>query len=173
MKHLFILSILLLGAMNISAQTTAKTVKADKAAKINWLTLEEAQALNKTNPKKIMVDLYTEWCGPCKMMMKQTFTDPALISYINENFYAVKFNAESQAPVTFKGKLYSNPTFNPAKTPRQRNAVHEYTRTTGIRGYPTLIIYNSEVEIIDRIVGFQKAPQVMRKLKKLKKTTTP
>ncbi len=138
------------------------------SAKINWLTLEEAQELNKTNPKKIIVDLYTEWCGPCKMMMRQTFTDPDLISYLNENFYAVKFNAESQAPVTFKGKTYSNPDFNPAKSPRQRNAAHEYTRTTGIRGYPTLIVYNSDVEIVSRIVGFQKAPQVMRQLKKLK-----
>ncbi len=169
MKQIFLLTILLLGGISLSAQTATKSTKTMMAAtKINWLTLEEAQELNKTNPKKIMVDLYTEWCGPCKLMMRQTFTDPQLISYINENFYAVKFNAESQDPVNFKGKLYSNPNFNPAKSPRQRNAVHEYTRTTGLRGYPTLIIYNPQVEIIDRIVGFQKAPQVMRKLKKLK-----
>ncbi len=168
MKHLFILSILLLGAINISAQTSTKSAKVNEAVKINWLTLEEAQELNKTNPKKIMVDLYTEWCGPCKMMMQRTFTNPELISYINEHFYAVKFNAESQAPVTFKGKVYSNPTFDPTKSSRQRNGVHEYTRTTGLRGYPTLIIYNPEVKIIDRIVGFQDAPKVMRKLKKLK-----
>jgi len=164
MKHLIFLTIFLLGSMTLPAQSATKTAK---ATKINWLTLEEAQELNKTNPKKIMVDLYTEWCGPCKMMMRQTFTDPQLINYINQNFYAVKFNAESQAPVTFNGKLYSNPGFNPTKSPRQRNGVHEYTRTTGLRGYPTLIIYNPQVEIIERIVGFQKAPKVLRKLKKL------
>jgi len=168
MKQIFLLTILLLGGISLSAQTATKSTKAMMAGKINWLTLEEAQELNKTNPKKILVDLYTEWCGPCKLMMRQTFTDPKLINYINEHFYAVKFNAESQAPVNFKGKLYSNPSFDPTKSPRQRNAVHEYTRTTGIRGYPTLIIYNSQIEIIDRIVGLQKAPQVMRKLKKLK-----
>ncbi len=169
MRHLFILTILLVSGLSLSAQTATKSTKAMMATnKINWLTLEEAQELNKTNPKKIMVDLYTEWCGPCKMMMRETFTDPGLIRYINKYFYAVKFNAESQAPVNFKGKTYSNPEFNPAKSPRQRNAVHQYTRTTGIRGYPTLIIYNSEVDIIERIVGFQRAPQVMRQLKKLK-----
>jgi len=168
MRQFFLLTILLIGGVSLSAQTATKSTKAMMGAKINWLTLEEAQALNKTTPKKIMVDLYTEWCGPCKRMMQETFTDPQLIKYLNENFYAVKFNAESQAPVNFKGKLYSNPKFNPAKSPRQRNAVHEYTRTTGIRGYPTLIIYNPQVEIIDRIVGMQKASQVMRKLKKLK-----
>ena len=168
MRPFFILTILLVSGLSLSAQTATKSTKAMMAAKINWLTLEEAQELNKTNPKKIMVDLYTEWCGPCKMMMRETFTDPELISYINENFYAVKFNAESQAPITFKGKTYSNPEFNPAKSPRQRNSVHEYTRTTGIRGYPTLIIYNSEVDIIERIVGFRRAPQVIRQLKKLK-----
>lgn len=168
MKHLFILSILLISSIHLSAQGTAKSAKVDKAAKINWLTLEEAQELNKTSPKKIIVDLYTEWCGPCKMMMQQTFTDSQLISYINENFYAVKFNAESQAPVNFKGKVYNNPTFDPTRSARQRNGVHEYTMTTGLRGYPTLIIYNTEVEIIKRIVGFQRAPQVIRQLKKLK-----
>ena len=168
MKHIFLLTAFLLGGFALSAQTASKSVKAEKAAKINWVTLEEAQDLNKTNPKKIIVDLYTEWCGPCKMMERQTFTDPELINYINENFYAVKFNAESQAPVTFNGKVYTNPEFDPSRSSRQRNSPHQYTRTTGLRGYPTLIVYSSEVEIVERIVGFQRAPQVMRTLKRLK-----
>jgi len=168
MKHILLLITLLIGGFSLSAQTASKSIKAKKSAKINWVTLEEAQELNKKTPKKIIVDLYTDWCGPCKMMERQTFTDPELISYINKNFYAVKFNAESQAPVTFKGKVYSNPNFDPSRSSRQRNAAHQYTRTTGLRGYPTLIVYSPEVEIIDRIVGFQKAPQVMRTLKRLK-----
>ncbi len=168
MKHIFILTAFLLGGFTLSAQTSVKSVKTVKAAGINWLSLEEAQELNKTHPKKIIVDLYTEWCGPCKMMMRQTFTDLQLISYINENFYAVKFNAERQTPVTFKGKTYSNPEFNPEKSPRQRNGVHQYAMTTGIEMYPTLIVYNSDINIIKRIEGFRKAPQLMRQLKRLK-----
>ena len=168
MKHIFLLSALLIGGFTLSAQSASKSLKVEKSGKINWVTLEEAQELNKTTPKKIIVDLYTDWCGPCKMMERQTFTDPDLIKYINENFYAVKFNAESQAPVTFKGKVYSNPNFDSSRSSRQRNAAHQYTHTTGLRGYPTLIVYSPEVEIIDRIVGFQRAPQVMRALKRLK-----
>lgn len=166
MKNVLLLILLLASGSGLFAQT-AKSVKTAATAKIKWLTLEEAEAMNKTAPRNIVVDVYTEWCGPCKMMMAQTFTDPALIKYVNEHFYMVKFNGEGQKPVTFGGKTYTNPKFNPAKSPRQRNAVHEFTRTTGLRGYPTLVIYNPDNKIVKRIVGFQTADKIMRQLKRL------
>lgn len=70
---------------------------------IKWYTWDEAIALSKTTPKKIFVDVYTDWCGYCKRMDASTFTDAAVISYMNENFYAVKFNAEQTADVQYKG----------------------------------------------------------------------
>ncbi len=72
--------------------------------------LEAAQA---KEPRKVMIDVYTKWCGPCKMMMRNTFTNADVISYINENFYAVKFDAEGPDPVEFKGKTFSNPRMSP------------------------------------------------------------
>ena len=38
------------------------------AQQINWVTLDEAMELQKKKPKKIMMDVYTNWCGPCKML---------------------------------------------------------------------------------------------------------
>ena len=67
---------------------------------INWMSLEEAVAAQQDEPRKIMMDVYTQWCGPCKMMMRNTFTNADVISYINANYYAVKFDAESPGPVT-------------------------------------------------------------------------
>ena len=55
------------------------------------------------------MDVYTTWCGPCKMMMKNTFTNPNVIDYINANYYAIKFDAESGKEITFKGNVYSIP----------------------------------------------------------------
>ena len=78
-------------------------------AKINWMTLEEAVAAQQDQPRKIMMDVYTQWCGPCKMMMSRTFTSKQVIAYINENYYAVKFDAESPNPVQFKGQTFENP----------------------------------------------------------------
>lgn len=162
MKKISLFLLLTIFTIGLSAQTSTKKV----IKKINWMTLEEAQELTKKDPKPIVVDMYTHWCGPCRMMMSQTFTDGKLIDYMNENFYAVKFNAEGPDDVTFNGKTYSNPQFDANKNPRSRNATHEFVFTTGLRGYPTLMIYNPDLEIAGRLVGFQKAPQVMRILKK-------
>jgi thioredoxin-related protein len=67
--------------------------------KINWLTIEEVEILQQKNPRKVLMDVYTTWCGPCKMMMKNTFTNKNVIEYINANYYAVKFDAEDRKSV--------------------------------------------------------------------------
>src|SRR5690606_19582574 len=71
--------------------------------KINWLTIEEVEKLTKEKPRKIFVDVYTDWCGWCKRMDATTFADAAVIDYVNENYYAVKLNAESGDNISLKG----------------------------------------------------------------------
>ena len=71
-----------------------------KAQEINWLTLDEALALQKKSPRKIMMDVYTNWCGPCKMLDKNTFKNKDVIDYVNKYYYAVKFNGEGNEVVT-------------------------------------------------------------------------
>ena len=92
-----------------------------QAASINWMSLEEAVAAQQKEPRKIVMDVYTKWCGPCKMMMANTFTNASVIEYINSNYYAVKFDAESPDPVTFQGNEFKNPTYDPNR--RGRNGV--------------------------------------------------
>lgn len=76
---------------------------------IKWVTFNEALELQKKKPKKIFMDVYTDWCGPCKMLDKQTFHNPDVVKYINEHYYAVKFNGEGNETVAYQGKTYSNP----------------------------------------------------------------
>ena len=74
--------------------------------KINWLTFEEAVAKAEKKDKPLFIDVYTTWCGWCKVMDRNTFTDPGIIKEINKNFYAVKFNAETRDTINSHGKQF-------------------------------------------------------------------
>ncbi|MEM1321650.1 MAG: thioredoxin fold domain-containing protein [Bacteroidota bacterium] len=146
----------------------AKPAKVDKAnSLVNWMSFEEAQKKVAESPRKIIVDVYTGWCGPCKMMDSYTFNNEEVAAFIDKNFYAVKFNAESGDPVTFKDKVYENPKYDPNRGARRRNAPHQLTQTMGLRGYPTIVVYDPQLNIIQRIVGFKKPEQLMPILNQL------
>ncbi|MFD2822952.1 thioredoxin family protein [Lacinutrix iliipiscaria] len=140
------------------------TVGTVAAQKINWVTLEEAMELQKKKPKKIMIDMYTVWCGPCKMLDKNTFQNKDVVDYVNKNYYAVKFNAEGNDIVKFRGKEYTNPNYDPAKASRRNNA-HQLTRLFGITAYPTIVYLDEKGEVIAPIKGYQKPDQIELYLK--------
>ena len=96
-------------AINILVLVVCLSASSLIAQEINWLSVEEAVALQKKEPRAIMMDVYTTWCGPCKMLDRNTFKNPDVIEYINANYYAVKFNAEGDETVNFKDKTYLTP----------------------------------------------------------------
>lgn len=102
-----VLCSLFIGMFLFTAKAENPNFSAEKG--IRWLSFEEMQKAQKVKPKKVIIDIYTDWCGWCKRMDKTTFSNPAVAEYVNENFYAVKFNAESKASVLFNGKEFSNP----------------------------------------------------------------
>lgn len=131
---------------------------------INWLSISELQTAMEKEPKKIMIDVYTQWCGPCKMMMKNTFTDPAVIAYINKNYYAVKFNAEGNENIEFLGTTYTNPSYDPSKG-SGRNGTHEFTMAiapvNGRVAYPTIVYMNEEFKILSPVQGYLQPDQIL------------
>ena len=73
---------------------------------VEWKTISEALEQAPKTDKKIILDVYTDWCGWCKVMDKKTYANENVARYINDRYYAVKFNAESEKDVTFNGKVY-------------------------------------------------------------------
>ncbi|WP_299096553.1 thioredoxin family protein [Winogradskyella sp.] len=144
-----------------------KTTEAPEK-EINWMTLEEAIKLQEKAPKKIIMDVYTNWCGPCKMLDKNTFHNEDVVDYVNEHYYAVKFNAEGKDSITYKDKTYTNPKYDASKASR-RNSVHQFTRALNVSAYPTMVFFNEEGNYIQAIKGYLK-PQKLELYLKLFKT---
>lgn len=116
---------------------------------INWITIEEAYALNQENPKKIIVDIYTDWCGWCKRMDATTYSNPIIVKYINENFYAVKFDAEQKEDVTILGTTFKF-------VGEGRRGYHELAAALlqGKMSYPTTVFLDETFNMIQPIPGY-------------------
>lgn len=126
--------------------------------------MEQASEIGSSdNKKKFLVDVYTDWCGWCKVMDKKTFTDPTLIKYLNENFHVVKFNAEQKDIVKYRGKEYK---WEPMGG---RNGIN----TLGVEllqgrlSYPTLVYLNEKLEPITISPGYKDPGQLMSELQAL------
>ncbi len=135
-----------------------------QSLEINWMTFEEALELQKKEPKKIMMDVYTNWCGPCKMLDKNTFHNKDVVAYVNKNFYAVKFNAEGNSVVTYKGVEFKNPSYK-EELKNRRNSVHGLSRHLGVRAYPTIVYFDEKGDVIQPISGYMKPQQIELYLK--------
>ena len=123
---------------------------------IEWMTFEEAVAQHKQDSvkKKMMIDIYTNWCGWCKKMDKGTFTDPDIVQYVNENFYPVKVNAESKKAVIFNGDTLKHiPNIG-------RNGAHELALRLfngNNMSYPTLVFLDEKLDMIQNVPGYKDA----------------
>lgn len=142
---------------------SAKAAAAPAKSGIRWMTIEEAQAAAKKAPRPLFIDVYTTWCGPCRMLDARTFSDPRVAEYINSRYYPVKFNAESGEPVTFKGQTYTNPDFNPAMV-GTRNGTHQLTfaiaNVQGRIAYPTMVYMDSDLNVLAPVQGLMDPPQI-------------
>ena len=156
-KYIALLSIVAI----VSFSFTSSSEK--EAAAVNWLTWEEAAKLNETNPKKIFVDVYTDWCGWCKVMDKKTFTDPKVAAYLDEHFYAVKLDAESKDAITFNGQEFK---FQEVEGSR-RGGIHmlAYSLLEGKMSYPTVVTLNEKFERIAISPGYKEGPMMYNELK--------
>lgn len=137
------------------------------AQEIKWFTFEEALALQKKKPKKIMMDVYTVWCGPCKMLDKNTFQNADVVKYVNDNYYAVKFDAEGNDILKYKDASYSNPGYK-AELATRRNGVHDLTRALGVNAYPTIVFFDDKGDVIFPVRGYQNPQQLELYLKMFK-----
>jgi thioredoxin-related protein len=141
---------------SVTAQSPSGAAPAaTSTAKIKWLDFEDAVAQSGKKPRKMFVDMYTDWCGWCKKMDQSTFLNPVIVDYMNKNFYAVKFNAERKDTVNFQGKAFVN------TNPTGNRASHQLAQSllNGRMSYPSFVFLDENQNMITIVPGFRKAPE--------------
>ncbi len=119
---------------------------------VHWITFEEAVEKSKVTKRPIFIDVYTDWCGWCKVMDKNTFSDPAVAKLLNENFYPVKFNAEQREEIVF-----DNHTFKYVENGRYHQLAAALLNNK--LSYPTVVFLDEDFKMIQPLPGYKKAPE--------------
>lgn len=130
---------------------TSSAVTIENEGLVQWMTLEEALQKSKTEKRPVFIDVYTDWCGWCKVMDKNTFNDPKVSKLLNEKFYPVKFNGEQKEDVVFHGTTYKF-------VASGRNGYHELAAAllNNQLSYPTVVFLNEKFEMLQPLPGYRK-----------------
>jgi thioredoxin-related protein len=126
---------------------------------VNWVDWDTAVERNKTDKRPFMVDIYTNWCGYCKKMDKEAFTNPEVVKYLNENFHAIKFNAEMKKAIEWNDHTFE-------WVEGGRNGVHSLAASLldGKLGYPAFVYLTDDMRRIMISPGYKGADAVMKEL---------
>jgi thioredoxin-related protein len=151
MKKCFIITTVL-AIVFYSSNTQAQTNDAKTDKKINWMSFEEAVAKADKNPKKMFIDVYTEWCGWCKKMDANTFTDSTIIELMNKDFYAVKLDAETRDTIRFRDKQF-------VYMPEYKANQIALDLLKGKMGYPNFVVLDEQFAIISAFPGYKTVPE--------------
>jgi thioredoxin-related protein len=129
-----------------------------KKEKIKWFTIVELQAEYTKNPRPILIDVYTGWCGWCKVMDRETYTNDNVVSYVNEHYYAVKLDAEIKDSVLWGNRKFG---YNPDN---RVNDLAVYL-LGGQMSYPTTVFLPALTDRPAPLAGYLKPNEIEAPLK--------
>lgn len=126
----------------------AKVVSQNKGTQFFKGTFDQALAKAKLENKKLMVDCYTLWCGPCRMMAKQVFPDEKLGKFMNENFVCLQLDMEhGEGP--------------------------ERNKTFKVKAYPTFIFFDADGKEMNRFEGMAYQDEFQKRCERILKGQAP
>lgn len=114
-----------------------------------WKKFNEGMSEAKKSGKKILVDVYTDWCKWCKEMDKKTYADKNISAYLNKNFVIIKLNAEGNEKLRYQGKAISP---------------QEFAQGMGVDGYPATVFLQSDGNPITLLPGYSTPDQFIHVL---------
>lgn len=120
------------------------------AQALRWYSFDEGIALAQQTNKKVLIDVYTDWCTWCKKMDKDVYTNPDVKAVLQSYFVAVKLNAESSRELTYKGRRLTEMTI---------------ARAMGVNGYPTTVFLYSNAEPLTKVAGYIESEDFVKLLR--------
>jgi thioredoxin-related protein len=120
-KNKFLFVVFVLTAISLSSFAQVKN-------------LNEALKKAKEQDKKIILDIYTDWCGWCKKMDADVYGKSDIKDMVDDNFIFYKLNAEGDEKVDYKGKQYK---------------ASELAEFFEVSGYPTTVFLEPDGKVIE------------------------
>ena len=141
--------------------TAITKVDGQSTEKINWISFNQLNDSLQVNPKKVFVDFYADWCVYCKEMDRTTFQNEKVIKQLNENYYAVKMNIETDEEITFGNQTFIN------KRAKKLNPVHEIALLLASRknkpfSLPAYLVFNENFEAQARYFQYLDVPALLK-----------
>lgn len=159
MKSFRLLSILFIIGMGITTfQSCVNEAKAGQVnattpnGKIAWHKIQDLEQIQKKNPKKVIIDVYTDWCKWCHVMDDKTFTNPELQKFLLSEYHLVKLNGEDKSKLQFKGQDYEF-----VKGGRRGYNQLAATLLKGNLAYPSFVVMDENLEVVEVIRGYKDA----------------
>ena len=137
MKKILLLTVFLTWIGSITLAQNNQGIKFEKG------TFSEILAKAKAQKKLVFMDVYASWCGPCKRMASEVFTQKKVGDYFNATFVNAKFDAEVGEGRTIATRY-------------------------GVNAYPTFLLLNGDGKLVGKMVGGSPADEFIRQIKELK-----
>ena len=137
MKRLLMLSFALLLGLTFASAQESRGIRFESGS------LSEILAKAKKENKLVFMDVYASWCGPCKIMATQVFTQKKVGDYFNKTFVNAKFDAEKGEGV-------------------------QIARRYGVEAYPTFLLLDGNGTLVGKMVGGSPANDFIQKIEGLR-----
>ncbi|MEM6963428.1 MAG: thioredoxin fold domain-containing protein [Bacteroidota bacterium] len=138
-------------------------LSAQETKSVRWLSFEQLEDSLAIHPKKVFIDFYTDWCTYCRKMDKVVFTNPEVIDLLNEAYYAVRFDAETDSTVIFGGRTLVND-----QVGKSRNPIHQMAQLLALREgqftAPILVILDEKFRVTARYFQYMDSKKLLKVL---------
>lgn len=128
------------------APQAEKSAEPKVAKKLEWLAFDAAAEKAAKQNKHLIVDIYTSWCGWCRVMERETYGNAEVASYLTDNFVLAKVNGESANKLHWNGEELSE---------------RQFARKVGVTGYPATYFLKPNAELLGGVPGFIRPPDFM------------